>query len=83
MKILRLVSIVIVAAVAAGGFIYARGDRDALKKIVLDDCLAGSHDTSQCARVDRQDGFVLLKDRKGSAHYLLMPTVPIAGIESG
>lgn len=82
MKILRFISIVLVAAVAAGGLIYARGDRSALKKIVLDDCLAGNNDTSQCARVDRQDGFVLLKDRKGSVHYLLMPTVPIAGIES-
>lgn len=82
MKIFRMVSIVLVAAVAAGGFIYARGDRNALKKIVLDDCLAGKNATSQCARVDRQDGFVLLKDRKGSVHYLLMPTVPLTGIES-
>jgi CDP-diacylglycerol pyrophosphatase len=38
------------------------------------------HDPAPCARVDA--GFALLPDRKGGAHFLLIPTATLRGIES-
>jgi len=38
------------------------------------------HDPAPCERVTA--GYALLADRKGGAHFLLIPTRAIAGIES-
>lgn len=61
----------------------AAGDRDALRTIVQEQCL--THWLQQrsplpCERVG--EGFAVLADRKGGAHFLLIPTRTIAGIES-
>jgi CDP-diacylglycerol pyrophosphatase len=65
--------------------------RDALRHIVQEQCVVNwtqKHDPSPCRRVFLPDsktessGYALLEDRKGGAHYLLIPTQTMAGIES-
>lgn len=58
-------------------------DRDALKHIVQDQCLPHwreLHDPAPCARIVPPD-FAVLADRKGGAHYLLIATGGVTGIE--
>ena len=58
-------------------------DRDALLHIVQDQCLPHwreQHDPAPCARIPSAD-FALLKDRKGGAHFLLIATASVRGIE--
>jgi CDP-diacylglycerol pyrophosphatase len=66
--------------------------RDALRQIVQDRCVVNwsqHHDPAPCERVYLADsktnhsGYAVLADRKGGAHYLLIPTQTMAGIESG
>jgi CDP-diacylglycerol pyrophosphatase len=57
--------------------------RDALRRIVQEQCVvhwAQTHDPAPCERVS--SGYAVLADRKGGAHYLLIPTQTMAGIES-
>lgn len=65
--------------------------RDALRQIVQQQCVVNwtqKHDPSPCERVFLPDsdpessGYAVLADRKGGAHYLLIPTQTMAGIES-
>jgi CDP-diacylglycerol pyrophosphatase len=65
--------------------------RDALRRIVQEQCLVHwtqKHDPAPCERVFLPDsntqssGYAVLADRKGGAHYLLIPTQTMAGIES-
>lgn len=65
--------------------------RDALRHIVQQQCVVNwvrKHDPAPCERVFLQDsnpeasGYAVLADRKGGAHYLLIPTQTMAGIES-
>ncbi|HEY6452268.1 MAG TPA: CDP-diacylglycerol diphosphatase [Steroidobacteraceae bacterium] len=62
-------------------------DRDALRHIVQDECLPHwreAHDPAPCARValpDSPQGYAVLADRKGGAHFLLIPTQTLTGIE--
>jgi CDP-diacylglycerol pyrophosphatase len=63
--------------------------RDALWVVVHDECVPNelrNHVPLPCARVDLDDGiekgFAILKDIRGGQQYLLIPTAPIAGIES-
>lgn len=64
--------------------------RDALRHIVQDQCVIGwtqKNDPAPCERVFLPDGiesagYAVLADRKGGAHYLLIPTQTMAGIES-
>ena len=74
----------ILAAVPAGA-----QNRDALRQIVQERCAPHwlqAHDPAPCERVylpDAQhDGYAVLADRKGGAHFLLIPTRSIGGIES-
>ncbi|MGA2342958.1 MAG: CDP-diacylglycerol diphosphatase [Steroidobacteraceae bacterium] len=64
---------------------------DALRQIVEEQCLVHwtlRHDPAPCVRVELADpalkdsGYALLADRKGGAHFLLIPTRRISGIES-
>jgi CDP-diacylglycerol pyrophosphatase len=64
---------------------------DALRRIVQEQCLvhwAQRHDPAPCERIElgdppREDsGYALLADHKGGAHWLLIPTRGITGIES-
>jgi len=65
--------------------------RDALRRIVQEQCMVHwtqKHDPAPCERVflpdskSQNSGFAVLADRKGGAHYLLIPTQTMAGIES-
>jgi CDP-diacylglycerol pyrophosphatase len=65
---------------------------DALRQIVQDQCVLNwtqHNDPAPCERVYLADakasnsGYAVLADRKGGAHYLLIPTQTMAGIESG
>jgi len=58
---------------------------DALWQIAHEQCLPNSiahGNPAPCALVDREHGFVLLKDINGVAQHLLIPTTRLAGIES-
>ena len=66
--------------------------RSALRQIVQDRCVVNwsqHHNAAPCERVYLADsktgnsGYAVLADRKGGAHYLLIPTQTMAGIESG
>ena len=65
--------------------------RDALRHIVQDRCVvhwSREHNPAPCERVflpdskTKNSGYAVLADRKGGAHYLLVPTQTLAGIES-
>jgi len=58
---------------------------DALWQIVSQQCVPNSEkngDPKPCAMVDRERGFIILKDIVGAAQYLLIPTMRLSGIES-
>ena len=63
-------------------------NRDALREIVQDQCLVHWHDlhsTDPCLELHvdegEQSGYAVLADIKGGAHFLLIPTKTISGIE--
>jgi CDP-diacylglycerol pyrophosphatase len=65
--------------------------RDRLRFIAQEECIPhwrAAHDPGPCVSVTlvgkgaAADGFVVLADRKGGAHFLLIPTRTISGIES-
>jgi len=76
--------ITLVAAPSA----YA-ADRDALRHIVQERCVPHwrqLRDPAPCEQIelpdqDVQRGYAVLADRKGGAHFLLIPTLTITGIE--
>jgi len=92
MPILRKVLaalVLAVAAIAAYYFWAPTHHRNALWAIVHDKCVPDeeqNHDPAPCALVDVANGdakgYVLLKDIRGVAQYLLIPTRRISGIES-
>ncbi|MCM2440682.1 CDP-diacylglycerol diphosphatase [Agrobacterium vitis] len=57
----------------------AHADPDALWKIVHDKCVVA---TAPCVRVNTGEHYALLKDQRGVAQHLLIPTDKITGIES-
>jgi CDP-diacylglycerol pyrophosphatase len=69
----------------------APGARDRLRLIVQEECLPhwrAARDPAPCASVDADGrgaaprGYAVLADRKGGAHFLLIPTETIRGVES-
>ena len=82
---MRDVRPLLLALCLAGYGIPARaGDPDALRKVVIDQCIP--HDQARgnpapCAAIDLAGGTALLKDRKGATQFLLIPTMPVTGIE--
>jgi CDP-diacylglycerol pyrophosphatase len=88
-------AVTLCAAIAAAAALLAMqaagANRDALRRIVQDQCLAHwsqRHDPAPCERLvfpgpaEQGQGYALLADRKGGAHFLLIPTRAISGIES-
>lgn len=57
----------------------AKADPDALWKIVHEKCAVA---TAPCVKVDTGEHYALLKDQRGVAQHLLIPTDKITGIES-
>jgi CDP-diacylglycerol diphosphatase len=70
----------------AGGYYWLHsGNPDALRKIVLQQCVPNQQqhqNPAPCAEVNLKGGYVLFKDRNGPLQYLLMPTYRINGTES-
>jgi CDP-diacylglycerol pyrophosphatase len=68
----------------------ASANRDALRQIVQEECAVHwlqSHSALPCERIYLPDararnGYAVLADRKGGAHFLLIPTRTVAGMES-
>ena len=66
-------------------------NRDALREIAQEQCYAhwlAAHEAGPCERLvlpdptGMRDGYAVLHDRKGGAHFLLIPTRTLTGIES-
>jgi CDP-diacylglycerol pyrophosphatase len=86
-----LALLVLTGATVAPGIDARTGNRDALRHIVEEQCLVHwlqQNDPTPCERVYLSDaqhgkeGYAVLADIKGGAHFLLIPTTTIAGIES-
>jgi CDP-diacylglycerol pyrophosphatase len=80
-----------IATVAAALFAATAScaNRDALREIVQDQCLPhwrDQHSAAPCLEVHldaaADSGYAVLADRKGGAHFLLIPTQTVSGIES-
>lgn len=70
---------------SAVGIGWAGADPNALWTIVHDQCSPHEEqddDPAPCALVDAEDGYAVLKDLVGVRQFLLIPTLPITGIES-
>ncbi len=71
-----------VSLIGLGGPAWA--DSDALKKIVLDQCVPNEKtngDPAPCAAVDLNGGTAVLKDSRGATQFLLIPTKAVTGID--
>ena len=80
-----LLAVIVVAAAAGIGYWKFTGNPDALRQIVLQQCLPHQlqqQDPAPCAEVKPDAGYVVFKDRNGPLQYLLMPTWRINGTES-
>jgi CDP-diacylglycerol pyrophosphatase len=83
-------SLALCALLGCAAVLGARADeerspdaRDRLRYLVQQQCVPHwlhEHDPTPCASVSA--GFALLPDRKGGAHFLLIPTATMRGIES-
>ena len=85
MKKLIVLILVVSVAVAGGWFWMKSGNPDALRHIVLEQCLVNQQqhrNPAPCALVKPDAGYVVFKDRNGPLQYLLMPTYRINGTES-
>jgi CDP-diacylglycerol pyrophosphatase len=84
-----------VSMASVGAILFAAAascaNRDALREIVQDQCLVHwreQHSAAPCVELHLDDaahaesGYAVLADRKGGAHFLLIPTRTISGIES-
>lgn len=75
---LFLALVVVVVAAMAGGYYWLHsGNRDALRHIVLQQCVPHqqqNHNPAPCAEVNLKGGYVLFKDRNGPL--LLEPLTP-------
>jgi len=82
---LLLLALVVVTMVIVVVWLKSVGHPDALRHIVLDQCLAGQlqhRNPAPCVQVKPDAGYVVFKDRNGPLQYLLMPTYRINGTES-
>jgi CDP-diacylglycerol pyrophosphatase len=86
---MSLRGVLLAAALLAAAGAARAADPDALRKIVLGQCVPNqvAHGSPlPCAKVDLSGGaargHVVLKDLVGATQYLVLPTVSLAGIES-
>lgn len=77
----------LLAAMRAGSIDYL--PRNALWEVVHNVCVPGqlqNGDPTPCLKVDLKEGidrgFAILRDPRGGTQFLLIPTVPVSGIES-
>src|SRR5271165_2887381 len=91
MRRCRLCRIAALLAACLSWTAAATERRDALRDIVEDQCLVDwrqSRSPSPCVKIvlpeahGERDGYAVLADRKGGAHFLVIPTRTVSGIES-
>jgi CDP-diacylglycerol pyrophosphatase len=83
-SIWRALSLCVLAL--SGGPRPASADANALWHIVSERCLPDekqNHSPFPCAEVNLARGYAVLKDLVGNTQFLLIPTIPVRGIESG
>jgi CDP-diacylglycerol pyrophosphatase len=76
-------AVLLVAGIAIAA-LPACADSNALKKIVIDQCVPhqqAGKGPAPCAEVDLKGGFAVLKDKRGNTQFLLIPTTVVTGIE--
>lgn len=81
---LAIFAVVLVASLTLY-FLFFSGNSNALWEIVSQKCMSGQsipQSSGVCLKVDEKKQYVLLKDFKGPYHDLLIPTFPVAGLES-
>lgn len=74
-----------IVAAAGVGYWKFSGNPDALREIVLEQCLPDQlqhQNPAPCAEVKPRVSYVVFNDRHGPLQYLLMPTYRINGTES-
>jgi CDP-diacylglycerol pyrophosphatase len=78
---------ILIATILFAGILFSIAalcaNRDALREIVQDECVVHwqqQHTAAPCERV--AESYAVLADRKGGAHFLLIPTRTVTGIES-
>jgi CDP-diacylglycerol pyrophosphatase len=90
-QLASLVLFACVSTIAPAASDVRAANRDALRQIVQEQCLVHwlqQHDPAPCERIFLSDalhgtaGYAVLADIKGGAHFLLIPTNTIAGMES-
>jgi CDP-diacylglycerol pyrophosphatase len=74
----------LVLSLIFGIYLALLPDGNALSKIIGSRCglRAGQAMAEPCLKADRAAGYVILRDRKGPHHYLVLPTLAVSGIES-
>ena len=80
-----LLVVIVIAATAGIGYWKFTDNPDALRQIVLEQCLPNQlqhQNPAPCAEVKPDAGYVVFKDRNGLLQYLLMPGYRINGMES-
>ncbi len=90
-RVSRIATWIAWGALTLGPYAARPANRDALREIVQDQCLVHwqhDHTAAPCERLvlphapHPDGGYAVLKDRKGGAHFLLIPTDTISGAES-
>lgn len=83
-----VVGLIAVFLLLAGGAAPQKLPRDTLWEVVHDVCVPGQtlrSNPAPCTRVELgagpEKGFAILKDPRGTSHFLLVPTVRVSGIE--
>ena len=82
----RFTAAAALAAALAGSRSAQAQNPNALWQIVHGQCVPDQRqhgDPKPCAEVSLHDGYAILKDIRGATQFLLIPTEPISGIESG
>ena len=77
--------IILLVVLAVPVYFYKFSNRDALWKIVNEQCVPNYQSDlgpAPCLTVNPENDLVTFKDRKGAFHYLVMPIQPITGVES-
>jgi len=80
-----ILALVVIALAAGAGYWKWAGNPNALRNIVLNQCVPNQlqhQNPAPCADVKPDAGYVVFKDRNGALQYLLMPTYRINGTES-
>ncbi|MGS8640061.1 CDP-diacylglycerol diphosphatase, partial [Salmonella enterica subsp. enterica serovar Infantis] len=77
-----VLAVIVIVAAAGVGYGKLSGNPDAVREIVLEQCLPDQlqhQHPAPCAEVKPRAGYVDFKDRHGPLQYLLMPTYRING----